>query len=112
MTVRIVGFALAVALLLTYRFTIRRYTPSPDVQPQWSLPTLFLASALTLFAELALIRWVATEVRIFAYVKNLALLLCFLGFGLGCALSKKPLRWLIALESLLGLLLVIRLPST
>jgi hypothetical protein len=28
---------------------------------------LFLASFLTLFAELALIRWIAVEVRIFAY---------------------------------------------
>ena len=76
----------------------------------WSVPKLLLASFLTLFAELAFIRWIAVEVRIFAYFKNLALLLCFLGFGLGCALSKKPLRWLVAIESLLGLLLVIRLP--
>src|SRR5215813_3601951 len=110
MTVRIVGFALAVALLLTYRFTIRRYTPSPDVQPQWSLPTLFVASALTLFAELALIRWVATEVRIFSYVKNLALLLCFLGFGLGGALARQSPRWPTAFRALIGLILVVRFP--
>ena len=42
-----------------------------------------MASFLTLFGELALIRWMGAEVRIFAYVKNLTLLLCFLGFGLG-----------------------------
>jgi hypothetical protein len=54
---------------------------------------LLLASFLTLFAELAFIRWIAVEVRIFAYFKNLALLLCFVGFGLGCALAGMPSRW-------------------
>jgi hypothetical protein len=69
-----------------------------------------LASALTLFAELALIRWVATEIRVFAYVKNLALLLCFLGFGLGCALARQRPRWQTAATALLGLIVVVRLP--
>src|SRR5258708_36734376 len=108
MTLRIVGFALAVTLLLANRFARTRQTP--DQPAQWSLFTLALASALTLFTELALIRWVATEVRIFAYVKNLALLLCFLGFGLGCALARNPPRWLTAARAFLGLILVVRLP--
>lgn len=43
--------------------------------PRWNPGQLLLASFPTLFAELALIRWVAVEVRIFAYFKNLALLL-------------------------------------
>src|ERR1043165_5285032 len=76
----------------------------------WSLRQLLLASFLTLFAELAIIRWIAVEVRVFAYFKNLALLLCFVGFGLGCALARKKVRWLIAIESILGLLLIIRVP--
>jgi len=71
---------------------------------------LLVASFLVLFAELAFIRWIAVEVRIFAYFKNLALLLCFLGFGLGCALVRKPNRWSAAVTSLFGLLLVIRWP--
>ena len=71
---------------------------------------LFLASFLTLFAELALIRWIAVEVRIFAYCKNLALLLCFIGFGLGCALVGKAPRWESAIKAFLGLVLVVRLP--
>jgi spermidine synthase len=75
-----------------------------------SLPTLFLASLLTLFAELALIRWLAVEVRVFAYFKNLALLLCFLGFGFGCALAKRRVQWANAIFSILALTLVIRLP--
>lgn len=71
---------------------------------------LILASALTLFAELAFIRWISVEVRVFAYFKNLALLLCFLGFGFGCALVAQKRRWLPALQAFLGLLLVVRIP--
>jgi spermidine synthase len=108
---RIAGSVLAVALLAGYRLMLKpRARDLPSASEQWSLSTLFLASALTLFAELALIRWVATEVRIFAYVKNLALLLCFLGFGLGCALARQNTRWLTATKALLGLILIVRLP--
>src|SRR6266436_3552352 len=108
MTLRVVGFALAATLLLSYRFALRRQTPARPAQ--WSLFHLVLASALTLFGELALIRWVATEVRIFAYVKNLALLLCFLGFGLGCALARQRPRWQTAVTALVGLIVIVRLP--
>ena len=109
----ILGFVLAVILLVGYRVVLRRSkgsSASPETAGRWSLPTLFLASALTLFAELALIRWVATEVRIFAYAKNLALLLCFLGFGLGCALARQPVRWPTAVRALVGLILIVRFP--
>src|SRR5207247_3162380 len=80
-----------------------------DPQP-WSLPQLVLASFLTLFAELAFIRWIAVEVRVFAYFKNLTLLLCFVGFGLGCALVSERVRWSAALKPFLGLVLLVRLP--
>ncbi len=76
----------------------------------WNPYQLVLASFLTLFAELAFIRWIAVEIRVFAYFKNLALLLCFIGFGLGCALARQTIRWPVYLKSLLGLLLVVRLP--
>ncbi|MBZ5546474.1 MAG: hypothetical protein LAO22_00735 [Acidobacteriia bacterium] len=107
---RIVGFVLAAALLLGYRRLFKPRTTLSPASEKWHLATLFLASALTLFAELALIRWVATEVRVFAYVKNLALLLCFLGFGLGCALARQNARWLTATKALVGLIVVVRLP--
>jgi spermidine synthase len=108
MSLRIFGVILAVLLLVGYRLIKPR---SEDASPdRWSLSSLLLASALTLFAELALIRWVATEVRVFAYVKNLALLLCFLGFGLGCALARQRPRWRTATTALLGLIVVVRLP--
>ena len=45
---------------------------------------LLLVSFLMLFLEMAMIRWLSTEVRVFAYVNNLMLLTCFLGIGIGC----------------------------
>jgi len=44
---------------------------------------LFLVSALALYTEVVLIRWMAAEIRMFAYLKNFTLLACFLGLGLG-----------------------------
>jgi SAM-dependent methyltransferase len=76
----------------------------------WSVGRLLLASFFTLFAELAFIRWIAVEVWVFAYFKNLALLLCFVGFGLGCALAAEKKRWASALKALLGLLVLVRMP--
>jgi spermidine synthase len=100
---------LAALLLIGYRL-IKPRIPVSAILENWDLRALFLASALTLFTELALIRWVATEVRVFAYVKNLALLLCFLGFGLGCALARRAPRWQTAVTALLGLVVVVRMP--
>jgi SAM-dependent methyltransferase len=44
---------------------------------------LFLVSLLSLFCEMLVIRWLATEIRLFAYFKNLPLMAAFLGLGLG-----------------------------
>jgi len=108
---RILGSILAVIVLAGFRLFYKKGTQAASAVPSsWNLPALFLASVLTLFAELALIRWVATEIRVFAYVKNLALLLCFLGFGLGCALARQAPRLLTAAKALLGLILIVRLP--
>lgn len=50
----------------------------------------FLAiSFLSLFLEVLLIRWCGAEIRILAYLKNLTLVGCFLGLGLGYAASKR-----------------------
>src|SRR5919108_402488 len=118
MNPRLITFALATLVLVALRVVIsvakRRRPPlAEDVsQPlqSWSLPQLLLASFLTLFAELAFIRWIAVEIRVFAYFKNLALLLCFVGFGLGCALANKRVRWASALTAFMGLLFVVRIP--
>ncbi len=71
---------------------------------------LFLVSFLMLFIEIALIRWVSTESRIFAYVNNLVLLSCFLGIGIGCYLSNKKSRLYISIAALSLLILLIKMP--
>src|SRR6201999_3831242 len=112
MSWRIAGFVIAAAELLVHFVSLLRKKEglsSPQAQA-WSRRQLMIASFLTLFAELAIIRWIGTEVRIFAYVKNLALLLCFLGFGMGCALVRRPIRWWTSATALLGLLLIVRWP--
>src|SRR5258707_920262 len=50
---------------------------------------LFLVSVLGLFLELLLIRWIGTEIRIFAYLQNTVLVVCFLGLGMGCWTSRR-----------------------
>ena len=47
---------------------------------------LFLASFLSLFLELALIRWVPGRVHVVSFFNNLVLIACFLGLGIGMAL--------------------------
>ena len=118
MTYQIVTFFISFAILIVGRIVLgaaarsgRPFLADNLADGQlWSIRQLFLASFLTLFAELAFIRWIAVEVRIFAYFKNLALLLCFVGFGLGCALASKSVRWKPAVTALFGLLLVIHFP--
>ena len=56
---------------------VRRYAP------------LALISFLCLYLELVVIRWLASEVRIFAYFKNFPLMAAFLGAGVGCLLAQR-----------------------
>src|SRR5205807_6110548 len=58
--------------------------PAPVAAPASPTLALFLISAVGLFLELLLIRWVSTEIRIFAYLQNCVLVVCFLGLGMGC----------------------------
>ena len=51
---------------------------------------LFLASFLALYFELIVIRYLSTEIRVFAYLKNLALIASFFGIGLGMVIGKPP----------------------
>ncbi len=50
---------------------------------------LALISFTLLYLELVVIRWLASEIRIFAYFKNFPLLATFLGFGIGCILAPR-----------------------
>ena len=45
---------------------------------------IFLLSSLLLFLELVVIRWVGTEINIFAYLQNTILICCLLGTAIGC----------------------------
>src|SRR5262245_38452785 len=74
------------------------------------LVTLALISLVVLFLELLLIRWIAAEIRIFAYFKSLVLIACFLGFGLGCYLTRKPMRLAYTLVPLVAMVFLIELP--
>ena len=51
---------------------------------------LFLASFLALYFELVVIRYLSTEIRVFAYLKNLTLIASFFGIGLGMILGQTP----------------------
>ncbi len=50
---------------------------------------LALISFATLYLEIVIIRWLASDIRIFAYFKNFPLLASFLGFGIGCILAPR-----------------------
>ena len=54
--------------------------------------TLFLVSFIALFVELMLIRYCASQIRIFAFYKNVPLIGCYLGLGLGCFLARGDAR--------------------
>src|SRR5574340_1121196 len=73
---------------------------------------IFLISVLGLFLEMLLIRWIGTEVRIFAYLQNTILVVCFLGLGLGCFTSRQPIDMRQALFPLLVLVLLLAIPFT
>src|SRR5437764_14499415 len=64
---------------------------------------VFVASALTVYAELVLVRWHGTCFRAFAIFKNVSLLSCFLGLGIGYGLSGRRRSTLAAFLPLLAL---------
>src|SRR6185369_3439372 len=71
---------------------------------------LLFVSAAALFAEVMLIRWIGTEVRIFAFVQNLALIACFLGFGIGCFQKDEQPTLVPALQALTILVAMVSFP--
>jgi spermidine synthase len=71
---------------------------------------IFLISVLGLFLEMLLIRWIGTEIRIFAYLQNTILVACFLGLGLGCFTSHQPIILRQSLIPLTVLLVLMAIP--
>ncbi len=71
---------------------------------------LFLVSFAALYIEILLIRWSGTEIRVFAYFQNLALIACFLGFGLGCYRAGRKKGQLFDAGAVAFLVILIELP--
>jgi len=68
---------------------------------------LFTVSFVMLFLEIALIRWVSAEIRIFTYLNNLVLLACFLGIGLGSYFARSRTHLFITPTVLASLILLV-----
>ena len=88
----------------------KRFEFSPADLGSFSWKSLALWSLLSLFMELLMIRWISSEIRIFAYFKNFVLIACFLGFGLGCYLSRRRTNLLLMLVPLLVLTGLVQAP--
>ena len=71
---------------------------------------LALVSALGLFLEMLMIRWVSSEARIFSYFKNLVLVACFLGFGLGYYRCRRNVQVMALVSPLLLLTILFKVP--
>jgi len=73
---------------------------------------IVLISVLGLFLELLFIRWISTEIRIYAYLQNTILVVCFLGLGLGMFTASKPIILKQSLIPMTLLLLLMAIPIT
>jgi spermidine synthase len=91
--------------------TVTEAAPSPFHRPivEHSGRQMALCTFAILVLELALIRWVGTQIRVAAYFANLVLIAAFLGMGLGVAVGKRrpdlfgwALVWLALLAAPLG----------
>ena len=75
--------------------------------PLW---LLWAVSFAALYVEVLMIRWIGTEIRVFAYFQNLALIACFLGFGLGCFWSERRKNLFYSLAAMSVLVAGVQLP--
>jgi spermidine synthase len=91
-------------------------TSQPMLDNDLALPNqtwgIFVVSILGLFLETLFIRWIGTEIRIFAYLQNTILVVCFLGLGLGMFTSSKPIEIKQSLFPLTLFLCLMALPLT
>jgi SAM-dependent methyltransferase len=113
-------FLVSAVAILTVRAVFNRLqniTPAPrglevpvEALSGFSYRQLVLVSFLGLFVEMLMIRWVSSEIRIFAYFKNFVLVACFLGFGLGCYLCRRRLQLSAMIVPLLLLTAILKSP--
>jgi spermidine synthase len=70
------------------------------LDPRYIDVAIAVSAALSLFLELALIRWQSSVLEFLAFYKNFSLLACFAGLGLGYALAARdriPLQMVVPL---------------
>jgi SAM-dependent methyltransferase len=84
--------------------------PLPTDHPNRLLVAIAALSALILFLEMLLVRWIGTELRAFAYLQNSVLVSAFLGLGLGCRNARRPVLLLPSMVALVAIACVIRDP--
>jgi SAM-dependent methyltransferase len=89
----------------------RKWEFSPADLGGFSYRQLALVSVLGLFLELLMIRWISSQIPVFAYFKNFVLIACFLGFGLGCYLARRRISLLPLIMPLVTLAVVIHVPG-
>lgn len=95
---------------------MKKTNPEAFVDTDLNIPNqtwgVFYISVLGLFLELLFIRWIGTEIRIFAYLQNTILVACFLGLGLGMFTSSKPIEIKQSLIPLAFILVLMAIPIT
>src|ERR1700693_2846483 len=89
---------------------LRALETSPEELGGFSYRSLALISLLSLFLEMLMIRWISSEIRIFAYFKNLVLVACFLGFGLGCYLCRRRVQLIALIAPIMALTVILTTP--
>jgi len=91
---------------------LRALEISPEELGGFSHRSLALISLLSLFLEMLMIRWISSEIRVFAYLKNLLLVACFLGFGLGCYLCRRRVQLIAFITPILVLTAILKIPRS
>ena len=109
------GLAVFVVYRLFHRLRTAENIPGRlevDIQELggFSYRQLILISVVSLFVEMMMIRWVSSELRIFAYFKNFVLVACFLGFGLGCYFSRRRVQLVALIMPMVLLTLILKAP--
>lgn len=115
----VAGFGVLIYLYRYYRSLeapspknpwIAKWEVSPASLGGFSYSQLAFASVLGLFLELLMIRWISSEIRMFAYFKNFVLIACFLGFGLGCYLCRRRINIFMMALPLATLVVLVKIP--
>jgi len=94
----------------TLRRLLQRWTFKPEDLGGFRWGLLAWASVLSLFLEMLMIRWIAAEVPVFAYFKNVVLIGCFLGFGLGYTFCRRAINLIAFVFPVFLLALLLKLP--